>query len=346
MVAVPFTLGEVALYTMAFTASCQNLSNISALGTQVNLLRILYRKMIEEVESIENRHGPPPNYFHIDLALLSLSHHNLLSPAIKLIALAHNAQDIEIPDVDTAAVAVLALQSIHNSITPPSYGLLRWTIQWLIRKMVNYILETQQTDGTFGNIYSTGLVIQALSVAPKYFNPSSWNCSQSLQKLLNEIPKGSFNNPMAASQAVPSLEGRTYLDVNKLDCAADTDNLPKSDLPKTTPSTTASGDITVEYTVTDALTQTFTESIAVTVPAGSVLLKVLEEAQKMNPIYFSFKTKSTLWGPYVTQIGSLSENTNNKSYWQFLSGTVPIPTGVGEYRPANGEHIVAKFTTY
>lgn len=100
-------------------------------------------------------------------------------------------------------------------------------------------------------------------------------------------------------------------------------------------------------------------------------------APKLTHLPGSFKTKQTSWGPMVISIHGLAANTDDRTYWEFLSGqdslqeggqprvggtggtrgvlpgaampqphACPSAAGVGTYQPQNGEHIMANFTTY
>lgn len=102
-----------------------------------------------------------------------------------------------------------------------------------------------------------------------------------------------------------------------------------------------------------------------------------QQAPKLTYLPGSFKTKQTSWGPMVVSIHGLAANTDDRTYWEFLSGqdslqeggqprvggtggtggvlpgaampqphACPLATGVGTYQPQNEEHIMANFTTY
>lgn len=59
---------------------------------------------------------------------------------------------------------------------------------------------------------------QALSVTSQFYTQDRWNCTKTLNKVLQEAYLGAFNNPGAISQILPSLVGKTYLDVRNLLC--------------------------------------------------------------------------------------------------------------------------------
>lgn len=58
---------------------------------------------------------------------------------------------------------------------------------------------------------------QALSVSPKQ-PTKEWNCKKTMDEVLNEIKQGKFHNPMSIAQILPSLKGKTYLDVPHVSC--------------------------------------------------------------------------------------------------------------------------------
>lgn len=59
---------------------------------------------------------------------------------------------------------------------------------------------------------------QALSVTPEP-PKKEWNCKKTMDMILNEIKQGKFHNPMSIAQILPSLKGKTYLDVPQVTCS-------------------------------------------------------------------------------------------------------------------------------
>ncbi|NXW89532.1 IF factor, partial [Alopecoenas beccarii] len=189
--------------------------------------------------------------------------------------------------------------------------------------------------------------LQALVATGEFYAPREWDCAQAFAA----VSRHDYRLPMAIAQVLPALVGRSYLDAADLDCATRVSpNLQppwhhggyppcRSPLPAAT--------ITVHYTITNTLQgRPFSYTITVQVPAGSVLLRVLEVAQEKDPNNFSFQTEQMSWGLMVVSIHGLAGNANRRTYWQFLSGEVPLQEGVGIYKPQDGEHIRAVFSTY
>ncbi|XP_048341200.1 transcobalamin-1-like isoform X2 [Sphaerodactylus townsendi] len=323
----------------------QNHSN----STKHILLQRIAQDAVDRFQN-ESTGNPLSNYYQLGLCVLTLCQ---LQGSFSV----SKAADLFTPDqkkyylgghfsVDTASLAVLAqicIQTSDNS-TLPETNIITANIQWLL----NNTLEQKRSDGVIGNMYSTGEAMQALSVASDYITPGSWNCSETLDKVVSEIPKGTFDNPMAAAQLLPALMGQTYLDVSTVNCSIEKDDLILTVLPAISSNThhQSSNLIKVKYMVTDSVSNTFTDSTTVSVPKGSVLLRVMEAAQENDPKRFRFTYANRTWGPYITSVRGLMADNSKRTYWQLLSGETPLSKGAGEYVVSDEENMVVKFTTY
>ena len=49
--------------------------------------------------------------------------------------------------------------------------------------------------------------------------------------------------------------------------------------------------------------------------------------QPTAPLCHSFKTESTFWGPMVVSIHGLAASENDRTFWQFFNGSVPLQEG-------------------
>ncbi|XP_041091314.1 transcobalamin-1-like [Polyodon spathula] len=344
-----FSSGTVALYCMAMQACCADPSLTPAPGLKggkkvLDMIKLLERKLKGEIENIDSKHVPLTNYYQVGLDILALCMMGkpVTSHSVqRLIAASDNGgfSQGKSYSVDTASIAVLALTCMRRSVKPHVSVILSLKIQNALNRLIKNILQETKSDGLIGNIYSTGLAMQALSVA------STYNCSSTFQTVLEHVVSGSFENPMAASQVTPSLENRNYLELNKLDCKEFKKIPAVLPLPPAPP-TAQQGVLTIHYTVEDGIHNIFKDHIDVKVPAGSSLLRVMEEAAKISPAKFSFTVVQSSWGPFVSSIQGLAGNTNDQTYWQFLSGSTALDQGVADYKPHDGEIIVAKFSKY
>ncbi|XP_012499414.1 PREDICTED: gastric intrinsic factor [Propithecus coquereli] len=330
------TVGQLALTIMALTSSCQDP------GDRVSTLQ---KQMENWAPSSSDAEASA--FYGPGLAILALCQKNseeTLPIAVRFSkTLLANSSPF---NVDTGAVATLALTCMYDKIPVGSDEAYRTLFGQVLKDIVENISIRIESNGIIGNIYSTGLAMQALSVTPEQPN-EAWNCEKTMDIILDEIKQGKFHNPMSIAQILPSLKGKTYLDVPQVSCTPGHEVQPTlpNDL---SPVPTSATNITVIYTINNQLRGVellFNVTIDVSVKSGSVLLVVLEEAQCKNSM-FKFETTMTSWGPVVSSINNIAENINHKTYWQFLSGTTPLNEGVADYIPFDHEHITANFTQY
>lgn len=216
----------------------------------------------------------------------------------------------------------LALACVHNHVELQDVRELLREALWTVSN--DFLDEQEKRNGLIGNIYSMGLVLQALDVTREFYAPRQWDCAQAF----SVVYAHDYRQPMAIAQVLPALVGRSYLDAGRMNCA------PKAP-------------IQVHYSITNTLQgKHFNYSTSVTVPGGSTLLRVMEVAAEEDPQTFSFETEQTSWGPFVTSIHGLAGSTDDRTYWHFLSAGNALEEGVGTYKPHDGEHIQAVFSMY
>ncbi|XP_025033279.1 transcobalamin-1-like isoform X1 [Python bivittatus] len=348
--------GKVALYVLALRSACQNPTDVSTPEKHVNLVQVLEKKTKEEIKHFDTTRTPKTDYYQLALDTLALCVEKSSELKTAASALADAALDNRFQfqgrfSVDIGAVASLALFCVDKGISSQQSEL-TGTIKKALALITKQILDEQQKNGTLGNIYSTGLAMQvhlkgresrnlvfifwslaehlsladfqALNVTSEFYGPTAWNCEKTLEVVLDQVTKGAFSPPADASQILPSLVGKTYLDVRSLTCTSE--------------------NVTVHYNVINVIKEPhFNFSITVKVPKGSVLLAVLEAAQQANPSEFRFQTGLTHCSPMVTSINALQASTNEKTYWQFLSGKAPLEQGIYIIL---GRRITATFFSY
>ncbi|KAL2806024.1 cobalamin binding intrinsic factor precursor, partial [Daubentonia madagascariensis] len=330
------TTGQLALTIMALTSSCRDP------GNKVSTLQ----------KQMENWAPSSPNagasaFYGPSVAILALCQKNSEATLPIAVRFAKTLLASSSPfNVDTGAMATLALTCMYNKIPVGSEEAYRTLFGQVLKDIVENISIRIKSNGLIGDIYSTGLAMQALSVTPEQPN-KQWNCEKTMNMILDEVKQGKFHNPMSIAQILPSLKGKTYLDVPQVTCGPGHEVQPTlpNDL---SPLPTSASNITVIYTINNQLRGVellFNVTIDVSVKSGSVLLVVLEEAQRKNPV-FKFETTMTSWGLVISSINNIAENVNHRTYWQFLSGTTPLSEGVADYIPFNHEHITANFTQY
>ncbi|KAM6274767.1 LOW QUALITY PROTEIN: cobalamin binding intrinsic factor [Porphyrio hochstetteri] len=366
------TSGEVALSVLALLSSCQNPQHVQALGETLDLIRVLQEKTDEEMASLEANGVPKTTLFSVSLDGLGLC--LAAAPGHEGVAVVL-AKEVLSPEsslsVDTRAVAALAMACTYGQTDLHD---VRDLLQTALSAVTNGFLDEQEKgNGMIGNIYSMGLALQALGATSTFYAPREWDCTQAFSVVYSH----EYRQPMAIAQVLPALVGRSYLNAASLDCNANTGTsqtpqlTPTSELrtttvlggtatptrsrdtrPGTAPGThsallPSAAPITVFYSIINKLRgEHFDFTTQVTVPAGSTLLQVMEAAEAEKPNIFSFQTEPTSWGPMVVSIHGLAANPDDRTYWQFLSSGNALPEGVGTYKPQDGSHIQAVFSTY
>ncbi|NWT74421.1 IF factor, partial [Prunella himalayana] len=198
-------------------------------------------------------------------------------------------------------------------------------------------------NGMIGNIYSMGLALQALETSSEFYAPRKWDRAQAFSVVYSH----DYEQAMAIAQVLPPLVGKSYLNAGRWGCAATNGMSPSGvcQVP-TLPLSPLTASIQVQFSITNTLKNYFHYSTSVCVPDNSTLLQVMEAARNEKPDIFCFKTEKTSWGPFVTSIHGLAGNETERTYWQFFSSWSPLQEGVGTYKPHDGEHIQAIFSTY
>ncbi|XP_069608937.1 cobalamin binding intrinsic factor-like [Ranitomeya imitator] len=322
-----FTSGKVALYVLALQSSCSDPTELP--NSNTDLVQLLETKTQEELDSINSNGTPLTTWYQVGLDVLAqcvmsqpaaITSANISATTIPTDASGH------IFSVDTAAVAVMAFTCVLDMEDVPSD--IYTTVNSTLVALLDLILDAQ-SDGLIGNIYSTGLAAQALTIAKSFYAPERWNCSRTLKKMIALIPEKKFSLPIAAAQLLPFLWGKSYVSVKKNACPCN------------------EAQISVEFSViNDLIGDSFKNGIIVSVKKGSTLLEVMRQAEALDPTNFSFQTESSSWGAYVTSINNLVGTTQDRTYWQFFSNETPLEEGVSSYKPSDHEHIVAIFSKY
>ncbi|XP_066408806.1 cobalamin binding intrinsic factor-like [Molothrus aeneus] len=339
------TSGQVALHVLALLSSCQDPQRVHALEQTLDLIRVLQQKTDEEMAKLEAEGIPKTTLYSVGLDTLALCLAEVGGAQGPSVALAKQVLNAQKPiSVDTQAMVALALACVYDQVELQDVQDL---LQEALRTVSNSFLDEQEErNGMIGNIYSMGLALQALEATRKFYAPRQWDCAQAFSRVYAH----DYQQPMAIAQVLPALVGRSYLDAAGLDCAATKNMSPGRQLPLPPVQGTHGiprAPIQVHYCITNTLQgKHFHNCTSVEVPSGSTLLRVMEEAAKEDPQTFCFQTEQTSWGPYVTSIHGLAGSTEDRTFWQFLSAGNALEEGVGTYKPQDGEHIEAVFSTY
>ncbi|XP_068767253.1 transcobalamin-2 [Struthio camelus] len=333
--------GRLALYLLALRAACQPMDA----GAERFLVTWL-KYFLEEDWAGSQRHGRPlTSYYQYGLGVLALCVHrkrvrdevvHRLLAAERHGRLGHGGGGHA---VDTEAVAGLAFACLRGA--QPGSGPLASELREAVRGVSGRLLAAQSPDGFFGNVFSTPLAMQFFIATNACQSEPEYRRARAalLQSLDN------FTNPMAMSQLLPALYGRSYLDIASMRCQQERDTLQPIS-PVTQPS--GPENITVGLVVEcprRLCPRHVLYNQSVSVPAGSSLLDVLGAAPKQGHEAFTFKTQESLYGPFLTTVMKVEANWQERRYWQLLSApSTSLQTGVADYRPRDGETLILRLS--
>ncbi|XP_008583020.1 PREDICTED: gastric intrinsic factor [Galeopterus variegatus] len=206
--AADLTIGQLALTIMALTSSCQDPENeVSSLQSQM------------ENWAPSSSNAEATAFYGPSLAILALCQKNPEATLTTAVRFAKTLLANSSPfNVDTGAVATLALTCMYNKISVGSGESYRALFGQVLKDIVENISTRIKDNGIIGDIYSTGLAMQALSVTPEQPD-KEWDCQKTMDTILYETEQGKFKNPMSIAQILPSLKGKTYLDVPQVTCS-------------------------------------------------------------------------------------------------------------------------------
>ncbi|XP_069038386.1 transcobalamin-2 [Lepisosteus oculatus] len=333
---VPST-GLLALHALALRASCEDATSPSVLSTTLEHLR---HQLHREKENIHNSRRPLTNYYQYGLGVLALCVNGVqVNPHVinKLIQAQSDGSFLhgDTVSIDTVSMAALAFQCLLGSPKPCS----SCRLEQALLAAKDQILNSSTEDGLLGNAFSTPLALQAL----RAMGARPALCSSAMAALVTEMGRGTFHNPMALSQLLPALHHRTYLDVRSMACQEEDDILVLDPKPP-------QGDPSPEMVpmwLTVEIPGAHSNVYSMTVPKGSSLLYALKKLYKEKPQEFSFKTETSLWGPFLSVINGHRASQAEREYWQLLkSPDTPLVEGIRDYKVQEEAHIVIRKTSW
>ncbi|MEQ2233256.1 hypothetical protein ILYODFUR_020052 [Ilyodon furcidens] len=271
--------GLMALYSLALKSSCYDLNTITFLVNDKNetLLTHLKRQMEQEKDHIAFSHRPLTNYYQYSLGVLALCvsgirvNHHVSHKLIKATE-NENFKHGETESVDTYAMAGMALQCVKDS---GSYAHNAAELDTSLNKIKQKLLASRRSDGHIGNEFSTGLAVQALLA----MGSEVGECATSMEAMRTAARSNTYHNPMAISQTLPALQGKSYLSVKTQDCRNEDDTLV---LEPVGPVVVLPSETKVNMKVEVVTASGAAALYSVDVPKGSSLLEALELLERRN----------------------------------------------------------------
>ncbi|XP_076364493.1 uncharacterized protein CG3556-like isoform X2 [Tachypleus tridentatus] len=309
----------------------------------------------------------PRNYFGVDLAEILL-HYNFTASnysfALESLSLCNAGRELSDERIgrllkilppkagaffwtDTRAMAVMALSCVvkKQHFTNISQN---------IEEALNSFKKIQNPDGSFGNVYTSGLVVQAFLAAED--NGNDWDFKQALLYLLSQQQKdGSFGDLLATYFVLPALACKSFVDLGFVSCVepttSDSGNGEEIQEIRGIDNVGSAEYIKVRYSLWFKDENEMNQSIIVdNIQPNTTFFQIMEKAAEQNPKY-KFKWESTAFGPYVVEIAGIANDAVNKKFWMlYVMDPLTIKpvlskVGVGKLRPKNEDHIIFWYQT-
>lgn len=328
------SMGQLALYLLALRANCEFVEGRKG----DRLVSQLKRFLEEEKRAIGHDHKghPHTSYYQYSLGILALCVHRKRVHDSVVGRLLHAVEhDQGRLSVDTAAMAGLAFTCLeHSNLNPDQRNRMALAIKTVRGK----ILESQTTEGHFGNVYSTPLALQFLLTSPMPGFQVGTACLKARAALLASVQDGAFKNALMISQLLPVLNHKSYVDLISPDCLTPrvmlepaTENPSETQVPE---------DISVLLRVPSVLPL---YSHFISIPAGSTLEDVLKKAQELGK--FTYETQASLSGPYLTSV--MGKEVGEREFWQLIRDPdTPLLQGIADYQPKDGETIELRLVSW
>ncbi|XP_063171382.1 transcobalamin-2 [Candoia aspera] len=336
--------GQLALYLLALRAACHNMDTPEG-NRVVTQLKLHLNREKKQMGQKEKSH-PITNYYQYSLGILALCvHSKRTDPDVirKLLSAEQHGKFHHdgTRSVDTEAMAGLALVCLEHAPGYP-HDLQASVIQALQRVKAK-ILRAQTPKGFYGNTYSSPLAVQFLSAAG--MGQSQLAFSRGMAALIRSLEGGDFQNTLIQSQLLPALYCKSYLDIARMTCEAQTENsVPDASLQKPQ-GIDGTQNISVWLKAKKATQLLYSHVLQV--PLGSTLLDVLDAAAKDGLQPLRFETQNTLSGPMLTGVMGEKTQEGERKYWKILRHPhSSLDQGIAEYIPQDQEHIILKMSSW
>ncbi|GBM63471.1 hypothetical protein AVEN_260904-1 [Araneus ventricosus] len=117
---------------------------------------------------------------------------------------------------DLQAMALTALSCAANR-SRNTNNVLRHTTLTLYKKTIQHFKKLQAHDGSFGNVYTTALITQALLSSGQEHN-TDWNLNATIKYLMKELNSSSVDF-LAIYLALPILNGKSLMNISTVNCS-------------------------------------------------------------------------------------------------------------------------------
>lgn len=321
-----FKTYEMALYVNSLLATCTNPRNFQGF----DLVEML-EKRIEDSDSLNPM---------VALAICNCNGTLSTKQIVELRDLLFKENQPHLTETRAyALMALYCLQNKNSSYLEDFTETVPLSSQYFnFNEVKQNFAKLQNIDGSFGNIYTTAILLHALLSTRTDIGENYWNKSNAFHYLISQQDNdGSFGSILASYLVLPLMNGKTFVDLGKLNC-----NYMKQDM-------TIQEEFDnkrvekhqVNYYIIVGENKDIIFSLSLNVPVNSTFYDVMRLAAELDP-RFRFKYVDNPKGKYIYSLFDRVNNLESRNYWQ-LSKSEQDSTFVIQYPD---KVIVRKGETY
>ncbi|CAL1301274.1 unnamed protein product [Larinioides sclopetarius] len=268
----------------------------------------LVKRLKEQVEESGNFSHP--------LAYLTLCNANEswpLRPASDLNSILDS--NLEYPfskDVQALSLMALSCELKRNGKTSDVFN---ETTRTLFTNTIKNFRKIQAHDGSFGNVYTTALITQALFSSGQE-QSRYWNLNAAIKYLIKELSSPSVDL-LATYLALPILNRKSLVDISYVNCSANYRKHGEDLINKF--NEFEEPNIRVQYSLYIGEEKPVVHTIPLRVPTNYTAYQVMELAEEENPKY-RFESKNTTEKMYVYKIANVKNDPEAGKFWLLYVG--------------------------
>ncbi|XP_067122522.1 uncharacterized protein [Centruroides vittatus] len=305
---------EIASYVNSLLAVCSNPKNFEEFDL-VDLLEV----RIEESESINPA---------IALAICN-SNQTIRPKEMKKLEEVFLLKKDSPHRIDSQAYALMAFSCLKTRTK--QFPSLRKYKFMDFNETIKNLSKLQNKDGSFGNIYTTAVLLHALLSIEQHGNKEGeWNVTQAINYLLSHQKQdGSFGDGLSTYLILPILNGKTFVNLGSLNCSM---NRPHNLTIKEEIDSRRTGKHRVNYYIIVGENKDIIFSLFLNVPINSTFFEIMQLAEELDD-KFRFKSIDYPWGKYIYSIFGIVNHPEEMNYWQLFKASdisTPLKQWTGE----------------
>jgi len=294
----------------------------------------------------------PRNFYDIDLItkLKSIPTYNAFELGYVSQALCIAGEDIEtfridemksylhnltVSEVYARDYIAMLLQAL-NCISQKSAA----NLDKIITKTTKQLKSVQNKDGSFGNVDTTAVVVQAIMQS----SDDNWNVTAAVDYFIKQqTEEGLIGNKAATVQILPILYAKNYMNITDIKC--DRKEVTTTRIPET-----GAAEISITYSLWIGNDASKKYTINLTIQGNLSFYEIMKLAAKQDP-RFQFVAADSSYGHYVTSIGGIEQDLSTKYYWMLAvldDSNTPIflDRGIDTFYPKDGDNVVFWYKSF